>query len=232
MDAICELLLMKFIVADSFRSGYPNLARNSFSRLRLVLAHHFIQESLRSPQILLRIYANRVVRCVRHINCNSVFQQAQLFQAFQLLERRGRQCGEALQCGLAIGVDAKMLAVAGEGDGSCYFVPSVFSSSRLMRPIRYTGCLPALGSRRLYRMRAVRNSCSATSVFSLPIAALQLGSSSQISIINFCRVGRFRGPDFGLCSLTSPFWVVILYARTLAIVKAYAGAHLMKTFRR
>jgi len=54
----------------------------------------------------------------------TVFQEAELLQALGLFERAGGECGEALECGFAVGVEAEVFpdlslagSVAVEGDG-------------------------------------------------------------------------------------------------------------------
>ena len=105
---------MNFIVADRRRHRTPILARNSFSRLRLALAHETFKEFLRPHQILLRIHANRVSRRISHIDRNAVFEQPKLLQALQFFQRRGRQRRKPLQRRLAIGINSQMLSISSE----------------------------------------------------------------------------------------------------------------------
>jgi hypothetical protein len=85
---------------------------------RTLISRIFSKHRFGALQILFRIHANRVARRIGNINRNAVFEKPQLLQALQLFKRRGRQRGEALQRGLAIGIDAEMLAIAGEPPAS------------------------------------------------------------------------------------------------------------------
>lgn len=53
---------------------------------------------------------------VGDVDGDAVVEEAELFEAFDLFEPGGREGGEAFEGGAAVGVDAEVLAVAGESD--------------------------------------------------------------------------------------------------------------------
>jgi hypothetical protein len=74
----------------------------------------FLQHRLSPQQIRLSVYADGVAGSLGHVKGNAIFKQPQLLQPLDLLQRRGRQRGEPLQRGLAIGINSQVLAVGAE----------------------------------------------------------------------------------------------------------------------
>jgi hypothetical protein len=67
-------------------------------------------------QVFFGVYADGVAGGLAYVDGDAVFEQAQLLEALDLLERRGGEGGELLEHGFAVGVEAEVLAVAFETD--------------------------------------------------------------------------------------------------------------------
>src|ERR1700678_1326993 len=91
-----------------------NVRRSDKLVPRCRLAVPLTQQRLGSLQVLFGIDADGVAWRRGYINVDAVIEQAQLLEAFHAFHPRGSQCGEALQGGLAVGVDAEVLTIAGE----------------------------------------------------------------------------------------------------------------------
>src|ERR1035437_9513888 len=96
--------LMSTIVADWRIGTLPD----SCAQFRILLGNMNLlalplralpQHRLRPLQIGLGVHANGVVGSLGHIERYSVFEQAELLQALDKFQRRGRQSGKALQSG-------------------------------------------------------------------------------------------------------------------------------------
>ena len=66
-------------------------------------------------EIFFGVYADGVKLRGLDVDVDVVFKEAELFEAFGLLQRAGRQGGESLQGLFAVGVEADVLPVFGRG---------------------------------------------------------------------------------------------------------------------
>src|SRR6185437_7152349 len=69
------------------------------------------QQFRHQVQVLFCVDADGVVRTFAYVDVDVVFEQAQLLEALDLLKLSGRQCSEASQSLLAVGIEAEVLPV-------------------------------------------------------------------------------------------------------------------------
>ena len=62
------------------------------------------QDVAYADEIFFRVYSDGVEFGGFDVDIDTVFEEAELFEAFDLFEGAGGQGGEALECGFAVGV--------------------------------------------------------------------------------------------------------------------------------